>query len=309
MFKPALILKTKRSNVEDLQFFGFINLFSKEKNLLKIGVDDGALFLLRSLAKPFQASVMADFKTHEFYNFTKEEIAISAASHIGDCEHTQHVLGILNKIGLSEDYLQCGTHKPLIDTIQNPAPINNNCSGKHAMMLAVCKQQGYDINSYLDPKNPLQKEIYKKHLELCACSPSDMVLSYDGCNAPIYAIPLKNLALGYLNLFLDEKYKFLKDAYLKCPDIMGGQNRTDSVIIKSGGGKLIAKVGAGGFLAVLNLESKEVLIIKMTTEDYKAREVAAQNMLLKLGWIKEKFFDTAIKTSCGIPVGEWEFTS
>ncbi len=309
MFKPELVLKTKRSGIEDLQFFGFINLFSKEKNLLKIGVDNGALFLLRSLAKPFQASVMADFKTHEFYNFTKEEIAISAASHIGDIEHTKTVLGILKKIGLDENCLQCGTHKPLIDTIKNPTPLHNNCSGKHAAMLAVCKHQGYDVNSYLDPNHPLQQEIYKKHLELCKCTPADMVLSYDGCNAPIYAMPFKNLALGYLNLFLDEKYKFLKDAYLKCPDIMGGKERTDSMIIKKGSGKLIAKIGAGGFLAVVNLDAARVLIIKMTTEDSKAREVAAQAMLLKLGWIKEKFSDTSIKTSSGIYLGEWEFTS
>jgi hypothetical protein len=56
------------------------------------------------------------------------------------------------------------------------------------------------------------------------------------------------------------------------------------------------------------LESKEVLLIKMTTEDYKAREFSAQAMLLKLGWIKEKFADTSIKTSSGIYLGEWEFT-
>jgi L-asparaginase len=176
------------------------------------------------------------------------------------------------------------------------------------MMLAVCKQQRYDLDSYLDPNHPLQKAIYEKHVELCECKKSDIVLSYDGCNAPIYAMPLKNIALGYLNLFLDKKYEFLKDAYLKCPDIMGGEKRTDSVIIKKGEGKLIAKVGAGGFLAILNLESKEVLLIKMTTEDYKAREFSAQAMLLKLGWIKEKFADTSIKTSSGIYLGEWEFT-
>ncbi|GAV25912.1 asparaginase, partial [Carboxydothermus islandicus] len=101
------------------------------------------------------------------------------ASHSGTVEHTQTVAGILQKIGLDEGYLSCGTHEPfdrqtalwLKQEGIEPSPLYNNCSGKHAGMLALAKASGYPLSGYEKIDHPVQQEIFKFIADFTAVSP------------------------------------------------------------------------------------------------------------------------------------------
>src|SRR5206468_4040826 len=73
----------------------------------------------------------------------------------------------LKKVGLDETALQCGAHPPyhrpsaraLRRRRRKPTALHNNCSGKHAGMLALAVQLGAPIAAYLQPAHPVQASI------------------------------------------------------------------------------------------------------------------------------------------------------
>ncbi|OGI03076.1 MAG: hypothetical protein A2Y25_10210 [Candidatus Melainabacteria bacterium GWF2_37_15] len=273
--KPQLLVKVDREGYVEKLHYGFILVVDENFNIvLKQGDDDNEPFPFRSAAKPLQATPVIDSGAFEHFGFTHKELAIMCASHVGDDEHVETVKSILKKIGLSEENLHCVPH-----TLQN------NCSGKHSGMLAACVKNGWDINTYLDKDHPLQKQIMAKVKELCALEnlPPTVV---DGCTAPVPVLPHYNMAVGYLNLFLNPKYEDIKLAMTQNPYIVGGEGKIDTEVMKASPGKLVAKVAAAGSCVVMNLEEKKVLVVKITDADRDARTIAVWDMVRKLGWVK-----------------------
>ncbi len=302
--KPANLLNLVRNGVIDSSFYGFLAHYQGEELLWNLGEAAEHPFFLRSLAKPIQASLMIDFKTHEYFGFNKEEIAISCASHSAQNYHIELVRSILDKTGLSEKALLCGVHPPFAprEDVLN-MPVHNNCSGKHALMLALCVQNDWDISNYLDFEHPLQKLIYQKHLELSLAN--ELPKTLDGCGAPIYAFNFKQISRAFLELF--KKYDTLADAFLTSPLVIGGKDRLDSKIMLQSGGKLIAKVGAGGFLIVINPACGEILIIKLTQDNNPQREIIASYALNRIGWLDSPLIDYEFLNLHATCVGEYIF--
>lgn len=285
-------------------FKGFLKTRSPYNNDFKIiekpifGRHNNYPFFLRSLLKPIQASIMADLDTYSLYNFTEAEIAIMQASHCGEKQHTELVLSILNKIGLREENLLCPIIPPLSpDSLKEEnsgiiRPITrvmNNCSGKHAMMLSVSKQLGYPIDSYNKPFHPVQKLILKKIGELTGIlEPEKLPQTVDGCTVPVWALPFKSIAKAFFRLYNDEKYRILKDSYVKNPYIIGGKDtlglRQDTRFMLLNP-DLILKTGAGGFLSIYNNKKDEFLLIKMAQDNNIARNLIAARLLAALGWL------------------------
>lgn len=296
-YLPVKLVEQLRDGLVEQEHFGFfVKLSAKVKPdglISKAGDDKNYPFYLRSCAKPLQASLLIDYGLDGFYNMTCEEIAICCASHTGEPCHVETVKGLLDKIGLDESYLKCGLHKPLSKVEKNKLLLSgeaenilqNNCSGKHTMMLGLCKKMGWDLKTYDDKTHPLQIAIKKKIYELCEIK-SEYAITKDGCGVPILAMPLENMLKGYLNLFLNKKYLKIKEAFLKNPYLIGGEDRLDTAIM-SANSDLIAKVGAGGLCIVVNLATKESLIIKIMDCDMNARAICLLEALGQLGWLNK----------------------
>lgn len=288
---PVKFLEYERSGLVEQEHFGLLVKASASGEVFKLGDDKNYPFYLRSCAKPLQASLLIDFGLDEFYNMTSEEIALCCASHAGEISHVQAGRDFLNKIGLHEKHLKCGLHKPLSKSEQKKLILSgekenifqNNCSGKHIMMLAICKKMGWGVNNYDEVEHPLQIMIREKIYELCGIKKNYSVTK-DGCGVPIYAMPLENMVQGFLNLFLDNKYHKIKEAFIQNPQIIGGEDRLDTAIMKANK-NLIAKVGAGGLCIVINLQQKEGIIIKIMDCDMKARSICLIEALKQVNWL------------------------
>ena len=233
-----ILVECIRDGLTDETHSGFV-LYGNKNEIKNIKGDSGDYpFYLRSCAKPLQAALLIDYGADEFYDLTLDEIAICSASHAGERVHTDIVEKILDKIGLDESYLKCGLHEPLSKTRQYEMKVNNekltqvynNCSGKHAMMLGLCKMNGWDLKTYDDINHPLQIKIRKKINELCEIK-KEYPITKDGCGVPIFSMPLKNILKGYLNLFCDNKYFKIRQAFLNYPYLIGGEDRTDTKIM------------------------------------------------------------------------------
>ncbi|MFC1717838.1 asparaginase, partial [Candidatus Poribacteria bacterium] len=124
----------------------------------------------------------------EKFDISKKELAIMCASHAGQDIHVETVRSILGKLGLSEDVLQCAEKNAIRD----------NCSGKHAGILTLCKFHDFPVDNYMEPDHPAQVMIRKVMGRMCDIE--EVKYGIDGCGVPTFYIPLSKIAMGYTRL-------------------------------------------------------------------------------------------------------------
>lgn len=230
--------------------------------------DEETFIYWRSSAKPFQAAAVVHSGAADHFGLTAREIALIAGSHSGEPIHTNTVLDILNKIGLSPQHLQCGIQMPidpqemvrLYREGQSPTALHNNCSGKHAGMLALATYRGFSPqgDNYLDPQSPVQQEIIKMISLVTDIPVSRLVLATDGCSAPVFGLPLRATAMAYARLLqnssLDSDIEVsltrVAVAMRTFPEMVAGTNkRICTELMRSGGAwELVVKSGAEGVM-------------------------------------------------------------
>jgi L-asparaginase II len=268
----------------------------------------------RSAAKPFQAIPIVATGATDHFQFTAAELAVICGSHSGEPQHLTAVQSILDKIGLDKSALQCGAHMPFDDVTakqlrvaqQAPDVLHNNCSGKHAGMLALATHLKHPIEDYLDPKHPIQRMI-RLTLARFADVPYDTVgVAVDGCSAPVFVTTVEAMARSYAQLvgwqFTNGFTDIGEDAALSTaasrvvrsfiahPEMIGGaRNRLDTDLMKAAPGQIISKVGAEGvqLLGVLPCERyPHGLGIALKVEDgdiKRARDPIVIETLRQLG--------------------------
>jgi L-asparaginase II len=220
---------------------------------------------LRSSAKPFQAIPLVSTGAAARFGFTEREIAIACASHNGEAIHTETVSLMLGKIGLDPSALKCGVHEPFSAEVaeelrrngRRPTVLHNNCSGKHAGMLALALHLGAAIETYDRMDNPVQQWILRSVSEFSGVAPDKIALGVDGCGAPVFGVPVSSMALMYARLvaqpegFCDhsarEAARIISRAMMAHPEIVGGRaERLDTKVMLAGRGAIVSKVGAEG---------------------------------------------------------------
>lgn len=259
-------------------------------------------YFLRSCAKPLQASLLIDYDI----DLAPDELALCCASHAGEDCHIKVATKIMKKLKINDLWLKCGVHAPLSRDMQNkmivrgdsPTPLHNNCSGKHLGFLAICQKKEWDVRTYDEPNHPLQIAVKEKIYDLCGIT-KEYPMTTDGCGVPIVSMPLRNLAQGYVRLL---EYPQILQAIKANPYIFGGENRTDTELICKTE-NLIAKVGAGGLCAVLNVKECNAFVVKIDDASPDARRFALIEIINRLGWGKIKY-DNRIKTIAGKVVGQ-----
>jgi L-asparaginase II len=159
----------------------------------------------RSAIKAFQCLPLIESGAADRFGLSDEELALACASHAGEAPHVRVAASMLAKVGMSETQYECGTHWPydvsaqrdLVRHGQEPRAIHNNCSGKHAGMLALARQLGTPVESYVKIDHPVQRAVARTMSELCDIDVDAQPHGIDGCSVPTWAVPLRNLALGF----------------------------------------------------------------------------------------------------------------
>lgn len=232
----------------------------------------------RSAMKLLQVIPLLTEAGVEKFDFSLEEIAVMCGSHNGEAEHQRVVKSILEKCGLDESYLACGAQYPtakreanaLIQSGNKAMAIHNNCSGKHAGMLALCALKGWDVETYLKPSHPLQQLILNVCSEFYEYPTNKMVCALDGCTAPIYSVPVYHQALAYKNLVagpIYQRYKNACDTIVKAvseyPFMVAGSGRYCTDMMQITAPKIIGKTGAEGIFCMTFTEKQWGVCIKI----------------------------------------------
>lgn len=221
-----------------------------------IGVDGAVLASIgdpdlvvypRSCLKPMQAYAMVDAGLV----LDDRQLAVACASHDGSRDHLDAVRSILERYDLAESDLQNTPARPHGATARTvariagiePSALQQNCSGKHAAMLATCRVNGWPIDDYLDPHHPVQGAITDGVEALGAVVHH---VGIDGCGAPTHAFSLHDLAAAFARLAAPGST--VARAMTTHPDLVGGSTR-DVTLWMQAVPTLVAKEGAAGVMA------------------------------------------------------------
>ena len=262
-FSGEVLAKVTRGDlVESLHLGHLIVLNADGSTYLSKGSPDLPIYP-RSAIKSLQAAAMLT----EGLKVESNEIAIICASHSGSQNHIDLVTKMLTSRDISISQLKNAVDKPLGEKEKNtwgnkqPSQLAQNCSGKHAGMLITCKQNGWDMSTYLDLDHPLQVAI-KNEIEMLAGEKVSAV-SVDGCGAPLFAISLIGLAGAISNLVKskDDIYQQIVSACTKYPELVAGDGRLTTRMMQAVP-DLFMKEGAEG-VQVCALRDGRVIAIKI----------------------------------------------
>ncbi len=255
----------------------------------------------RSSMKPLQAIPVVESGAMEEYSFTERELALFCASHSGEPIHREAVAGVLEKLNLEEKYLQCGTHIPrdmdsyheLIKAGKKLSPFYSNCSGKHSGMLAGCRKQEFELESYRDLFHPYQQQIIDAIADISDYPREKIETSVDGCGVPVHRLPLYHIALAYSRLAHPEQWdtgsELRKDALQQIgtamaayPEMVAGTKRFDTDLMRAFGGRIACKGGAEGVLCFADKEKGIGVALKVEDGNGRGTSVAAMEVLQQL---------------------------
>lgn len=205
MNQPLLVEEYRGGILENVHPV-LVSIVNDQKNTIISYGDEQQPVFYRSAMKPIQAIPAFSSGIIEKYGLTSEEAAIFTASHRGETYHQRVLESIMKKLDLEEEALVCQPTYPLNDEPKYECLWNHvsrkkyfhNCSGKHFGFLAVCRERNLEMEGYHLPKHPLQQEI-KSILSQLSEVPENLIgVGTDGCGVPVYALPLKNIAISYL---------------------------------------------------------------------------------------------------------------
>lgn len=310
-FQP--VYELTRGSIVESTHFGAAAVVDSHGQLLHSLGDAGLVTFLRSSAKPFQALPFIERDGHRHFGLSEKEVGILCASHSGTEDHVNTVKSIQMKVGVGVEDLMCGFHAPMDEASsdalklahEKPCAYHHNCSGKHTGMLAHARLRGLPTADYINIQHPIQTSILEAFSEMCAIEPDQVEIGIDGCSAPNFAIPLYNAALGYARLcdpfdLSVERQKAcvtITSAMMHFPDMVGGPNRFDTLLMQAGNGMIVSKGGAEGYQSVgimpgaLGANSPGIgIAIKISDgdNDDRARSALALAILRGLGALDQK---------------------
>lgn len=220
--------------------------------------DPGALTFYRSAAKPLQALPLVEEDVTGRFGLTASELALCCASHEGEQKHVRGARSILSKCGADESLLRCGAHRPfslessdaLVRAREEPGRIHNNCSGKHAGMIAFAIAMEWDPVDYHLPDHPVQQRMLGE-IERWSGRPSaDIPVAVDGCGVSCFAVGLDEMAASFGRFTAEAVHGGASaqviEAMTEYPFMVGGTGRTCSDVMSIASGRAWVKLGAEG---------------------------------------------------------------
>ena len=261
----------------------------REGAVVELAGESGRIAYLRSSAKPFQALPLVRARD----DLTTEEIAIASASHLASPEQLAAVRSLLEKAPATEAELECGPE---------PTPLEHNCSGKHAGMLALCRAHGWASGGYRLATHPVQHACLAEVAAVADVAADEIPTAVDGCGVVTFGLPLERMALMWSRLEQVDGGDRVAAAMRAHPELVRGPVAADSMLMreldgwtaKGGAEGLLCAVGPGGLGIVLKVEDGSMRAIRP----------ALAELLRRLGFDTGELGVQPLENSRGDLVGE-----
>jgi L-asparaginase II len=246
---------------------------------------------MRSSSKPLQAVPLARARD----DADERDLAIASASHLADEAQLAAVRALLAKAPADEDELECGEEG------NPPSRLKHNCSGKHAGMLALCREKGWRSDGYRLEGHRVQREMLAVHAEAAEVPADEIPTGIDGCGVITFALPLARMAHAFARIAQLDGGDRVAGAMRAHPDLIRGPQASDTRLMKALPG-WIAKGGAEGLLCA----SGNGLGVALKSEDGNGRGLgpAAASFFSRLELDLDDLAVVPLENSRGERVGE-----
>jgi L-asparaginase II len=222
----------------------------------------------RSASKPFQLLPLVERGHAAALGLGERHLAVASASHNAEPAHLGAVREILAAVGRGEEDLECGFHLPDLPAVAErvralPAAAHtgvwNNCSGKHAAMVALAVREGWPVAGYTALDHPVQRGAIAAIADVCGVDAARLPVGIDGCSAANPALPLLAMARGFARFAAaradaaeprTRALALIRDAMAAQPFLVAGSGRFCNALMEVTGGRLVTKTGAEGVQCV-----------------------------------------------------------
>lgn len=289
---PVPLARVVRSGLEESVHHGDVAVATADGRSAGSAGDAERTVYARSCMKPLQAAVSL---SHVGDELPDPEVAVACASHNGEPIHVKTVRSLLARTNVPESALRCPSVRPWDEesAVASPErrPINSDCSGKHAAMLAACRRAGWPLEGYTSPEHPLQQAILR--WVLAASGRPEVHVGVDGCGVPVHGMPLGAMAVLYARLAdpdsLGELGPWVRratGAMRAAPYLVAGRNRTDTAVMETVQG-IVMKSGAEGLICAAVPQVGLGVAVKARDGNHRAAAPAIIGALHQLGLVND----------------------
>lgn len=296
MTKPVPMVELWRGGLLESTHLGHAVICDEQGEIVEAWGDPQAVIFPRSSCKMLQALPLIESGAAAAASLTDRQLALACASHEGAALHVNAVRDWLGTIGLAEPDLRCGAHEPndraernhLVEAHERPCQLHNNCSGKHAGFLTFNRHIGGG-SEYVELDHPLQKAVKDAFEDVTGeASPG---YGIDGCSAPNFATSVHGLARAMARFAAARKdgsareraMHSLTRAMATYPEMVAGEGRACTELMRAMGGKVAIKTGAEAVFVAIIPELKRGIALKVTDGGTRGSEGAIAALLVKLG--------------------------
>ncbi len=286
--------------------------------------DPGHTTFLRSAAKPLQAVPIVADGAYQRFGLTRAELALICGSHSGEPRHVRTAQSILRKAGAGPEMLACGSHAPwhrhtreaLRERGVEPGRLHNNCSGKHAGMLALARAAGWPSEGYQRAEHPVQARLLREVERWTGRPQAGIALGQDGCGVVCFGLPVREMAFAFARLGSAAREgnpaaAEVVAAMTEHPEMVAGEGRLCTDLMRQVRGRLFAKLGAEGIYCVGVPGAELGIALKVADGNRRAVGAAILSVLAALdllsdedlGALERHAFPDVVDTN-GVPVGQ-----
>ena len=322
MSKAELLCEIWRGDFMESRHMGHAVVCGPDGEVVEAWGDPDKVVLPRSSAKMIQGLGLVESGAADAAGLTPEHLALACASHEGAAIHTDPVTRWLSELGLGDGDLRCGPQMPndrpakkaIICSDTKPCQVHNNCSGKHAGFLTLTKHLGAGPE-YIDPDHPVQLGVREAFEEVTgAPSPG---FGIDGCSAPNFATTMQGMARA-MAFFANAREggparesaaARLRDAMALHPELVAGEGRACTELMRAMGGAAAIKTGAEAYFVAMLPEQGLGISVKIDDGGTRAAECVIAALLVRHGVLDpdhpatQKRMDAVVKNWRGVETG------
>jgi L-asparaginase II len=220
---------------------------------------------MRSLLKPWQLIAALG-------HIREPNDIIGCASHSGLASHIAALNQFASSLDLDTDVLRCPESFPMdsreswrLQTgLAHKSRIFHPCSGKHLAYAAAMDRAGRRGADYLSTDSPVHLRLVKMVQE---AGVDDQHWVTDSCGLPSLVTTIASMSQLWSGLGKVSGASTLLKYWSERPELIGGPDRLDSLISIQSAGRLIAKEGADGLLAVRSssADDETSIIVKLSS--------------------------------------------